>query len=51
MKEIDWSKVPNAPVTGLNACSNTTFSAQAIKDSGPFGNCWWTCDDGTYSFH
>ena len=45
MKEIDWSKVPSAPVTGLNACDNTTFNKVAIADSGADKNCWWTCDD------
>lgn len=35
--------IPNVPTTGIDGCSNTTYNAQALKDAGADGNCWWTC--------
>ncbi|KAH9822669.1 family 4 carbohydrate esterase [Melampsora americana] len=43
ISKIDLSKAPNSSVNGLNGCTNTTFNAASIAQSGSNGNCWWTC--------
>lgn len=47
MAAIDWSTVPNIPVTGLGGCQNTTYNAQSIADAA--ANGWWTCGGHTRS--
>ncbi|ORY74064.1 hypothetical protein BCR35DRAFT_306855 [Leucosporidium creatinivorum] len=41
--DVRSKQIPNIPVTGIDGCSNTTYNAQALKDAGADGNCWWTC--------
>ncbi|KAI5481474.1 chitin deacetylase, carbohydrate esterase family 4 protein [Pseudohyphozyma bogoriensis] len=48
IKEVNLANVPNIPITGLNGCSNAT-NADALKNAGASGNCWWTCGGCTRS--
>ncbi|CAH7677117.1 chitin deacetylase [Phakopsora pachyrhizi] len=42
LSKIDMSKIPGNYPNGLNGCGNAT-NADALANSGPEGNCWWTC--------
>ncbi|BGP26459.1 chitin deacetylase, carbohydrate esterase family 4 protein [Rhodotorula toruloides] len=42
LSEIDLSNVPSVNPTAIGGCANAT-NAQAVKDGGVDGNCWWTC--------
>ncbi|BGP02054.1 putative Chitin deacetylase [Rhodotorula toruloides ATCC 204091] len=42
LSEIDLSNIPSVNPTAIGGCANAT-NAQAIKDGGADGNCWWTC--------
>jgi len=46
MSQIDWSKVPDIPVTQLGGCQNAS-NAAAVQNAS--ANGWWTCGSHTRS--
>lgn len=42
LSEIDLSNVPGNSPTYPGGCANQS-NAQAVKDAGEDGTCWWTC--------
>ncbi|GAA5991745.1 hypothetical protein JCM10908_001119 [Rhodotorula pacifica] len=42
LSQIDFDNIPDVWSTGIGGCANAT-NAEAVKNGGEDGSCWWTC--------